>query len=279
MKKIRIAKNLVLVSALLSLAFAMPAIAGTKSDVKKLQAEVASLKEGQQQIHDDMAEIKKLLQQGARAPAPAAAATAFEPTDLEVGASPVIGSADAAVTMFAYSDYQCPFCSRHATQVLPRLVKEYVDSGQLRIVMREYPIEAIHPRAFAASQAAMCAGAQDKYWEMHDLIFANQRSLAAEDLSAHAVALELDAAAYENCLEDEAVSKQIESEINEAYEMGISGTPSFAAGRTNPENPEVVHVTEYIRGAQPFARFQGVVEGLLEEPAEVEEVEEAEESE
>jgi len=270
MKKIRIAKNLVLVSALLSLAFAMPAIAGTKSDVKKLQAEVASLKEGQQQIHDDMAEIKKLLEAAARAPAPRPAAAPFEPKDLVVGDSPVLGSADAAVTMFAYSDYQCPFCSRHATTVLPQLVKTYVDSGQLRIVMREYPIEAIHPRAFAASKAVLCAGAQDKYWGMHDKIFANQRSLTDGDFTSHAKLLELDTAAFDACLAGEVVDDQIQGEVNEAYDLGISGTPSFVVGLTDPEDSDKVHVTEYVRGAQSFGRFQSVIDGLLEEPAETE---------
>ena len=187
-----------------------------------------------------------------------------------VGGSAYLGSADAPVTIFEYSDYQCPFCSRHATTVLPQMVKEYVDSGKLRIVMREYPIEAIHPRAFAASQAALCAGAQGKYWEMHDKIFANQRSLSDEDFASHAELLELDAAAYDTCMSGEGVSKQIQAEIQEAYSLGVSGTPSFVVGLTGAEDPDTVHVTAYIRGAQPFARFQGVIDDLLEEAAKTE---------
>ena len=267
MKNTQFLKRSLVVSVLLSLFIAMPALARTKDDVKALQAEVEALKQSQAQMQKDLGEIKKMLEQGARPAAAPPAGTPFEPQDLVVGGSASLGSADAVVTIFEYSDYQCPFCSRHATTVLPRLVNDYVDSGKLRIVMREYPIEAIHPRAFAVSQAALCAGAQGKYWEMHDLIFANQRSLSDEDLLAHDESLELDAAAYDTCLSDEGVSEQIQAEIQEAYELGISGTPSFVAGLTDQEDSNKVHVTEYIRGAQPFERFKSVVDGLLEESA------------
>jgi len=271
MKNTGVLKGSLVISALVSLLIAMPALASTKKDVKALQEDVGALKEGQQQMQKDMEEIKNLLKQGAaRAPAARPAAAPFKPKDLEVGQSPVLGSADAAVTIFAYSDYQCPFCSRHATQVLPQMVKEYVDAGKLRIVMREYPIESIHPRAFAASQAALCAGEQGKYWGMHDKIFANQRSLTDEDFASHVKLLELDSTAFNGCIAGEEISEQIQAEIKEAYDLGISGTPSFVAGLTNPEDANKVHVTEYIRGAQPFARFQGIIDGLLDEPAETE---------
>jgi len=271
MKSNRILQGSLIVTFLLSLAMAMPAMAGTRDEIEALRAEVATLKEGQEQMQNDLGEIKKLLEQGARAPAPAAAAgSPFKPKDLEVGDSPILGSADAPVTLFSYSDFQCPFCSRHATTVLQQLIKEYVDSGKLRIVAREYPIESIHPRAFAASQAAVCAGAQGKYWEMHDKIFANQRSLTDEDFLGHVELLEMDADAYKACMAGDESSERVQAEVKEAYELGISGTPSFVAGLTGSEDPDKVHVTEYIRGAQPFARFQGVIDGLLEEPAEAE---------
>ena len=105
MKNKKILKGSLIITSLLSLAIAMPAVARTKDDVKALQADVEALKEGQEQMTNDLGEIKKLLEQGARAPAARPAAAPFEPKDLEVGASPVLGSADAAVTMFAYSDY------------------------------------------------------------------------------------------------------------------------------------------------------------------------------
>jgi len=271
MKNIRITKSLVLVAALLSLAFAMPAIASTSNDVKKLLAEVESLKESHAQIQNDLAEIKKLLEEGARAaPGQPSAAVAFEPTDLLVGESAFLGSTDAPVTMFGYSDYQCPFCSRHAVNVLTKIVEKYVDSGELRIVMREYPIESIHRRAFAASQTALCAGAQGKYWEMHDLIFANQRSLSDDDLKAHAEELGLDVTAYEACIADEKTSHRIRVELQEGQGMGITGTPSFVVGLTDPEDSNKVNVTKFVRGAQPLNVFSDAIDELLAEVAEAE---------
>lgn len=248
-----------------------PAISGTRADVKALQAEVEVLKQNQEKMSEELTEIRKLLEQGARAaPAAAPAGASFKPRDLEVGDSPTMGSADAVVTIFSYSDYQCPFCSRHATTVLPRMVKTYVDTGQVRFVMREYPIEAIHPRAFAASAAAVCADAQGKYWEMHDVIYANQRALSDDDLRSYGQQLELDSAAFEACLADDATHERIRNEISEAYDLGISGTPSFVAGLTGLEDPNTVHVTEYIRGAQSFERFKDVVDGLLQEASQPE---------
>ena len=271
MKNSSTLKSLLLVFGLLALIMAMPAAAGTASEVRELKKEIETLQQGQEQIQNDLAEIKKLLKQGARtAPGQAAAPAPFEPTDLLVGESAYLGSTDAPVTMFGYSDYQCPFCSRHATMVLPGLVKQYVDSGKLKIVMKEFPIESLHSRAFAASQATLCADAQGKYWEMHDLVFANQRAMTDDNFIAHSETLGLDATAFEACLTDEETSERIRAEILEGQGLGISGTPSFVVGLTDPEDSNKVHVTEYIRGAQPLPRFEGVINELLEEVAGVE---------
>jgi protein-disulfide isomerase len=256
-----------LVSSLLAFAVAMPAVASTEDEVKALKGEIEVLQKGQDSMREDLAAIRKLLEQGARA-APAAA-PGFAPKDLVVGESAVVGEADAPVTMFSYSDFQCPYCRRHATTVLTDILKEYVDNGKLRIVMREFPIESIHPRAFAASQAAVCAGAQGKYREMHDLIFSDQKALTDADLSAHAQTLGVDQAEYEACLADKEISDGIRADIREAQGMGISGTPSFVVGLTNPEDLDKVRVTRYIRGAQPFPSFMGAIDDQLEEAAKV----------
>lgn len=258
-------KNTLIISALLSLTVAMPLAAGTKEEIKELKEEIMEMKEGQEKMQKDLAEIKSMLEKGAKAAPAAAAKKPFEPKDLLVGNSAFLGKSDAPVTLFEYSDYQCPYCRRHATTVLTKLVEEYVDSGQLRVVMREYPIETIHPRAFAASSAAMCAGFQDKYWEMHDLIFANQKALSDADLKGHAETLGLDGAAYDACMTDDATNAQIRAEIAEAQSMGISGTPSFVIGLTDPEDSNKVRVTEYIRGAQPLPAFQTAVKNQLKE--------------
>lgn len=241
---------------------ATDASARTRDDVRALQQEVETLKQGQAQLQKDLEELRKQVQQGARG---APAQPAFKPADLTIGASPVLGSADAPVTLFEFSDYQCPFCARHATNTMPELVKQYVDAGKLRIVMRELPIESLHARAFAAATAASCAGAQGKYWQMHDLLFANQRAMADENLQAHADALGLDATAYAACVAATQTSDAIRASQKEGSALGISGTPSFVAGLTDPGDPNKVHVTQFIRGAQPLTAFQNVIDGLLKE--------------
>jgi len=260
----RVVKGCLVISSVLSLAIAIPAqAASTKDEIKALKEEVEVLQKGQEDIQKDLAEITKLLKDGAKA-APARAAKApFEPKDLVVGDSAFMGSDDATVTIFSYSDYQCPYCRRHATTVMPQIIKEYVDSGKVRMVMREYPIQTIHPRAFAAAQAAACAGQQGKYFEMHDMIFANQKALSDDDLKAHSQSLQLDTAAWDACFANEETIKQINAEIAEAQGMGVTGTPSFVVGLTDPDDSNAVRVTKYIRGAQAFPAFQSAFDELL----------------
>ena len=256
--------GLIIASTVLALAlFAQgEARASTSSEIKELKEEVQALRQGQEQIQKDLAEIKKLLE---RRPAAAPGQQAFRPADLVVGKSPVLGEASAPVTLVEFSDYQCPFCKRHATTVMPELVKQYVDSGKVRLVMREMPIENIHPRALAASNAALCAREQGQYWAMHDLLFANQQKLQPEDLKAHAVTLGLDTAAFDSCLDENRFAAEIKAGQDEGRKLGISGTPSFVAGLSDKSDAGKVHVTEFIRGAQPLANFQQTLDKLLQE--------------
>jgi protein-disulfide isomerase len=264
MKNEKFLNRSLLISIVLAWLVAVPCMASSEDDIKALEGEIKVLQKGQEQLHKDLVEIKKLLQQGAKA---APARPSFQPKDLVVGESFILGKTDAPVTMFSYSDFQCPYCRRHATTVLTDILKEYVDNGKLRIVMREFPIPNLHPRAFAASQAAVCANAQGKYEEMHDLIFADQKALSDENLNAHAQSLDLDQTAFQSCFADKEVTNGIRADIREGKSMGISGTPSFVVGLTNPDDSNKVRVTRYIRGAQPFTAFQGAIDDQLESAA------------
>ena len=115
--------------------------ASTKQDISELQEAVAELKKSQEAMQKDLAEIKKLVQAGARA-APAKAA--FREQDVSIGDSPVIGEAKAKITLIEFSDYQCPYCSRHYRDVMPQIVKDYVDTGKVKYVMFENPIPSLH---------------------------------------------------------------------------------------------------------------------------------------
>ena len=248
--------------ALASLLFAGPVLAGTADEIKALKAEVTALRESQEKMQKDLEEIKELLQKGAR-PAAAPSAQAFQPRTIELGAIQSRGAPDAPVTLFEYSDYHCPYCRRHATTVMPSIIENYVDTGKVRFVMREFPIDRLHPRARAASVAALCAGKQGNYWGMHDALFADQKASSDDDFRRMAASLDLDVDTFNACMEGDEFVAQIQSNTVEGQTLGVSGTPSFVVGLTDPEDPNKVNVTRFIRGAQPLPAFQSAIEELL----------------
>ena len=246
----------------LLLAASQPLMASTSEDLQTLKESVVTLQKGQEQMQKDLEEIKKLLQQGARA-APSAP-QAFKPTDMQLGDVNYKGQQDAPVTLVEFSDYQCPFCKRHATTVMPALLQSYVDNGKLRYVMREYPIENLHRRAVAASKAALCAGDQGDYWGMHDALFNDQRANTDENFQEFAAQLGLDAAAFSDCLGDDRHMAQIKADQTAGQRLGVSGTPSFVLGLTDPDDPGKVKLTKFIRGAQSLPAFEAAIDDLLE---------------
>ncbi|MFC1719747.1 DsbA family protein [Pseudomonadota bacterium] len=236
--------------------------ASTKQELAELQGEVAALKDGQKAIQADLAEIKKLLQEGARAPA--AAAPSFQPKVVTMDGAPFLGDADATVTLMEFSDYQCPFCSRHYRDVMPTLVEEYVNTGKLKYVMRENPIQSIHSRALPAAKAALCAQDQGKYWEMHNMLFDNQKELTDENLKAFAETIGLDTVAFDTCTENENTMKRIDEDLVTGSSIGIRGTPGFVVGLTDPDDSNQANMTQFINGAQSLANFQAAINALLE---------------
>jgi protein-disulfide isomerase len=242
--------------------FAGPASARTSDEIKALKEEVAAMREGQEKMQKDLDEIKKLIQQGAR-PAPARAGSTFTPKTIELGSVSSRGDADAPVTLIEYSDYDCPFCKRHAETVMPALIEDYVNTGKLRFIMREYPIDRLHPRATAASEAVLCAGDQGDYWGMHDAMFANQKANTDDDFRNMVADLGLDVDAFNACMESDKFTQQIRSDIAEGQGLGVSGTPSFVVGLTDPEDSNTVNLTKFIRGAQPLPSFKAAIDELL----------------
>lgn len=234
-----------------------------KSKTEQLRDEVQELKKGQEQMQKDLEEIKTLLQKGARA---APARQAFKPTDMKLGNVPTMGESTAPVTLVEFSDYHCPYCKRHATTVMKQLQENYIDTGKLRFVMREMPIPNLHPRAEAAAVAVLCAGDQGDYWGMHDALFNDQKAKTDEAFKAMAESIGLDAAAFDTCVGSKKFDAQIKADQAEARKLGISGTPSFVVGLTDPKDSSTVHLTKFIRGAQPYASFAAAIDELLKSP-------------
>ncbi len=172
------------------------------------------------------------------------------------------GSADAPVTIVEFADYQCPFCRRHFRATMPKLIDDYVEEGAVRYVLRDFPLEMIHPAAFEAAVAARCAGRQGKYWAMHDRFFEMQQTLPDRNWVEHAEALGLDAADFRACLEDEAVAAAVRNDQSEAANAGVTGTPTFFVGRGRP-GESTMRAQRVINGAQPYRVFEQTIERLL----------------
>ena len=96
---------------------------------------------------------------------------------VEAGDLPVLGNQSATLTVVEFSDYECPFCSRHFTQTEGSIKKDYIDTGKVKMYYRDFPLSQIHPGAQKAAEAARCAGDQNKYWQYHDLIFQDQAQI------------------------------------------------------------------------------------------------------
>ena len=231
--------------------------ASTKEEIQALSSQVEAMQK-------DLAEIKTLLKDIKSAPPARAAAPAFREQVVSTGNAPYKGKSDATVTLMEWSDYQCPFCARHYREVMPTLISEYVDSGKLKIVMREKPIPSLHRNAMNASMAALCAGDQGKYWEMHDLMFDNQRELGVDNLKSFADTIGIDTSQFNECLDGKKYNAQISADIRLSDKLGMSGTPGFILGLTDKNDPDKALMSEYLKGAKPLDSFKAAIDELLE---------------
>jgi len=139
------------------------------------------------------------------------------------------GSESAPVTVFEVSDFQCPFCRQFTQGTYARLDSAYIRTGKVRMGFINLPLSN-HPQAFAAAEAAMCAGAQDRFWEMHDRLFAAQPEWsgsrnATQRFEGYAQAIGLDMAAYRDCTANDRTASMIIGDVLEA--RGVNGTPAF----------------------------------------------------
>jgi protein-disulfide isomerase len=136
----------------------------------------------------------------------------------------VLGPDHAPVTVVEYGDFECPTC-KQAAPAVKLLFERFV--GKVRVVFRHYPLEQAHPHAMHAAQAAECAGGQGKFWEMHDLLFANQQHLKLNQLRGYAEQLQLDVARYTAEMDDEIYLQRVREQMRGGDASGVRGTPTF----------------------------------------------------
>ena len=181
---------------------------------------------------------------------------------------PVLGDTNAPITIIEFSDYECPFCKRHFDQTLPQLISQYVNSGKVKIVFRDFPLSFHDPMATKEAVAANCAkdqGGDKKYFEFHDEIFkrtiSNGNGLNDDKIKQIASDLKLNSGKFTACLSNKATEDEVKKDIADGQAAGASGTPTFVIGKSAADG---IIAGELLVGAQPLAAFQALIDPLLQ---------------
>lgn len=170
--------------------------------------------------------------------------------EVSIDDDPVKGSDNASVTIIEFSDFQCQFCEKFYTQTLPSIEKNYIETGKVKLVYRDFPLN-FHQNAQKAAEASECADEQNKFWEYHNKLFENQNTLDITSLKQYAKDLVLDASKFDNCLDSGQMASEVQKDFQDGTNYGVSGTPAFFInGRL-------------VSGAQPFSAFKEIIDEEL----------------
>lgn len=188
---------------------------------------------------------------GTRQPPEPPSLTLDWPTDVALGAT------TATVGLMMFSDFECPYCAKFATETLPGLLESYVHKGQVQLAFRHLPLE-IHPNANKVARWAACAQRKGKFWEAHDFLFERSSTLGLLDLTTFEAQLALSGGDFFQCTESTETEKQIQADLTEAGALGIRATPTFLFGKIESAGRFVV--SERFSGAAPVQRFRAAIE-------------------
>ena len=189
-------------------------------------ADVEEIKKGQKDILAKLDALDKAVAQVKAAPA-AAQRPQIDPNKvytISTTDAPAKGPKDAKITIVEFSDYQCPFCSQ-AEPLMDQVLEAY--PKDVKRVYKQFPLTSIHPNALPASKAAVAAGKQGKFWEMHKKLFENQRELSPDNYKKWAKELGLDMARFEKDMNSPEVQAQIDRDAADARSAEVSGTPTI----------------------------------------------------
>lgn len=179
---------------------------------------------------------------------------ATTPVDVSQGNLPVLGNKDAKVKIIEFADFQCPFCERFFTEVVPNIKKDYVDKGLASFAFRHYAF--LGQESTDAANASECANEQGKFWQYHDYLYEhqsgeNQGTFAKDKLKEFALALGLNAEQFNTCLDSNKYQSNIDKDLEDGQKAGVDGTPAtFVNGIL-------------ISGALPYSEFKAQIEKAL----------------
>jgi len=160
------------------------------------------------------------------------------------------GDPNAPVTIVEFSDYECPFCAKFYAQAFKQIESEYIDTGKVKFVYRDFPLN-FHAQAQKAAEAAECAGEQGKYFEMHDKLFELGVSGGVTAFKQYASDIGLDTDEFNSCLDSGAMTSEVKKDMLDGQKLGVKGTPAFFING------------EMISGAQPYSVFKSAIDSAL----------------
>ncbi|MFN6992145.1 MAG: DsbA family protein [Fervidobacterium sp.] len=176
---------------------------------------------------------------------------ANKPTYIPIKAGdPFVGVANASVTITEFSDFQCTYCANFHKTTYPEIKDKFIDTGKVKFVFKDFPIEQIHPLSMKAAEAARCAYEQDKYEDYAILLFNKQNEwtrIGVSKLKDYAKELGLDTNSFNRCLDSGAMRNAIKQNFDEGKKMSVTGTPTFFVN------------DKRITGARPFSDFEKVI--------------------
>lgn len=251
--------SLVIVVQLTCLIMSQSGFAYEEGEAKTYHEELQQLKDKQAIMQRELEQIKTLLKKRGFEALP-------HPTDLRIDISqePFKGEPEAALTLIEFTDYQCPFCQKYAKQTFPMLEKEYIETGKIKYVVRDFPLQSLHREAFQAAVAADCASVQGHYWEMHDRLLDKKFSPSYGDWAQHGKAIGLDETKFLNCMKSDEPGVAIRRDLEEGRKAGVRGTPTFFLG-TFDKNDNNIQVLKVLRGAQSYSQMKNSLDYFLDQ--------------
>jgi protein-disulfide isomerase len=228
--------------------------------VPPLAAQDTITREQADTLIKEIRELRRVLE-SLRQPGGRGAQAPDEKVRVDLADVQVLGRADAPLTLVEFTDLECPYCRTFHVSTFERLKREYIDTGKLRFVSRDFPLD-FHPNARPAAQAVRCAGEQGKFWEMRHQVTLNASALGAAVYERLAGELQLDVPRFTACAGSDSHREAIDRDMAEGIKAGVTGTPSFVLGRTAP-GPTLEGIR--IVGAQPYNAFESRIRALLGE--------------
>lgn len=227
-----------------------------QADLEAALAKLLKTEKGQEMVGQAIQAYSMKLRKMAKKDEDEKEAAALEqqfknPVKVDLGKSPVRGPADAKITVVEFSDFQCPYCSK-GTDTMDELMKAY--PKDVKVVFKNLPLD-FHANAIPAAKAALAAGEQGKFWEMHDALFKNQKDLGEDLYVKTAKELGLNTEKFNADRNSNKYDQQIEADSKQAQSIGIMGTPGFVVNGV------------LVKGAYPIEHFKMIVDRWLKAPA------------